>query len=398
MAVAEAVFWVCGALLLYVFVGYPLLMRALGRAFPRRIRRAPIEPSVSVLVVARDEQARVVARLSNLIRLDYPSDRVEILLGSDGSIDATVRATRPFEYRVHVFDFPSRRGKAAVLNDLVSRASGEILVFADARQHFSPTALRALVAPFADPAVGGVGGELVLADREDASEVGRGMGAYWRYEKAIRAAESAFGSTVGATGAVYAIRRSLYEPIPPDTILDDVLIPMRIVRRGFRVVFEPRAQAIDRPPEDARHELRRKIRTIAGNFQLFARERWLLDPRRNPVWLQTVSHKGLRLLGPALLAGTLGASLLLSGRPMFGAALAAHLFVATAAALDAVTRESGRRIPGFSAAFFFVLLQVATVAAFVRFARGRLDGIWEPSCHSSAASSNSTRSSERSIR
>ena len=395
MSAAAVVFWACAGLLAYVFAGYPLLMTALGRAFPRRIRKAPIEPSVSILLVARDEQERVVRRLANLIRLDYPSDRVEILLGSDGSIDATVRASRPFEYRVQVFDFPQHRGKAAVLNDLAARATGDVLVFADARQAFDATALRALVAPFADPAVGGVSGELHLEKTEG---VGGGMGAYWRYEKAIRAAESAFDSTVGATGAIYAVRRGLYERIPNDTVLDDVLVPMRVVRRGFRVVFEPAAVALDRPSEDARDELRRKVRTIAGNFQLFVREPWMLVPGRNPVWFQTVSHKALRLLGPVLLLGTFVTSALLSAHPLYGVALAAHLLVATAALLDATLRGSGRRVPGFSAAFVFVLLQVATVAGFFRFARGRMEGIWEPAAHSRVASSNSTRSSERSIR
>jgi cellulose synthase/poly-beta-1,6-N-acetylglucosamine synthase-like glycosyltransferase len=392
MSATAIVFWACAALLAYVFVGYPLLMKLLAAAFPRRVRKAPIEPSVSVLVVARDEQARVVARLANLIRLDYPSDRVEILLGSDGSIDGTVRASRAFEYRVQVFDFPHHRGKAAVLNDLAARARGDILVFADARQAFDAEALRALAAPFADPAVGGVGGELHLVQGD--GDVGSGVGAYWRYEKAIRSAESAFGSTVGATGAIYAIRRELYEPIPPDTLLDDVLVPLRVVRRGFRVVFEPQARAFDRASDDARDEMRRKVRTIAGNFQLFAREPWLLLPWKNPVWFQTVSHKGLRLLGPMLLCGTLVTSALLASRPVYGVALAAHALLATAAALGA----TGRRVPGFSAAFVFVLLQAATVAAFVRFARGRLGGIWGPGLHSPAASSNSTRSSERSIR
>jgi len=372
-------------------------MTALGRAFPRRIRKAPIEPSVSILLVARDEQERVVRRLANLLRLDYPSDRVEILLGSDGSIDATVRASRPFEYRVQVFDFPQHRGKAAVLNDLAAHATGDILVFADARQAFGADALRALVAPFSDPSIGGVSGELYLA-KPGSAGIGGGLGAYWRYEKAIRAAESAFDSTVGATGAIYAIRRGLYEPLPKDTILDDVLVPMRVARRGFRVVFEPKAIAIDRPSDDARDELRRKVRTIAGNFQLFAREPWLLAPGRNRLWFQTVSHKALRLLGPVLLAGTAVTSAMLSDHPLYGTALAAHLFVATAALLDATMRDTGRRIPGFSAAFAFVLLQVATVAAFFRFVRGRMEGIWEPAAHSGAASSNSTRSSERSMR
>ena len=398
MGPAAVAFWVGAGLLAYTYVGYPVLMTVLAALAPRRIRKRDVEPSVSVLLVLRDEQARVVYRLANLIRLDYPSDRLEILVGSDGSIDATVRATRPYEYRVRVFDFPGRRGKAAVLGDLVAEAQGEILAFADARQEFSAETLRALVAPFYDPEVGGVGGELLLTRGDDAAGVGAGVGAYWRYEKAIRKAEGAFHSTVGTTGAVYAIRRELFEPLAPDTILDDVLIPMRVVRKGYRVVFEPRARAFDRPSEDARHEFRRKVRTIAGNFQLFARERWLLSPARNPVWFQTLSHKGLRLLGPALLAGTFVSSALLAGEPLYGIALALQTFLFAAAAVGAAQRGSPRPLPGFSAAFVFVLLQAATVVAFVRFARGRLANVWEPAIQSSSAPSNSTRSSERSIR
>jgi cellulose synthase/poly-beta-1,6-N-acetylglucosamine synthase-like glycosyltransferase len=399
MSAAGIVFWACAAAVAYTYVGYPLLVAALAAAFGRGPRRRGITPTVSVLLVARDEETRVAERLDNLLRLDYPEDRLEILLGSDGSTDATVQAARPYADRVRVLDFPARRGKAAVLNDLVARARGEILAFADARQTFSTGTMRALVAPFHDPRVGAVSGELVLEDRHGRSEVGAGVGAYWRYEKAIRKAESALGSTVGATGAIYAIRRALYAPLPPDTILDDVLVPMRVVRKGYRVVFEPRATAFDRPSADAQQEFRRKVRTIAGNFQLFARERWLLAPGRNPVWFQTVSHKVLRLVGPALLAGTFLLSALLAADPVYGFALLLQTLVLTAALVGATQDRARRRLPVASAALVFVLLQAATVVAFVRFAQGRLAGIWEPGAQSdSAAPSNSTRSSERSIR
>ena len=399
MSAAGIVFWACAAAVAYTYVGYPLLVAALAAAFGRGPRRRSITPTVSVLLVARDEETRVGERLDNLLRLDYPADRIEILLGSDGSIDATVQAAHPYADRVRVLDFPTRRGKAAVLNDLAARARGEILAFADARQTFSAGTMRALVAPFHDPRVGGVSGELVLDGGGERSEVGAGVGAYWRYEKAIRKAESALGSTVGATGAIYAIRRALYAPVPPDTILDDVLVPMRVVRKGYRVVFEPRATAFDRPSEDARQEFRRKVRTIAGNFQLFTREPWLLAPGRNPVWFQTVSHKVLRLVGPALLAVMFLMSALLASDPVYGIALLVQTLVPTAALVGAAQGSSRRRLPLASAALVFVLLQAATVVAIERFAQGRLAGIWEPGAQSpSAAPSNSTRSSERSIR
>src|SRR6185436_20915177 len=187
-------------------------------------------------------------------------------------------------------------------------ASGDIVLFADARQRFESSALRALVADFNDPSVGAVSGELMLEAAEGGARAGQGAALYWRYEKLIRSAESQTDSTVGATGAIYAIRRSLFVPIPDDTLLDDVLIPLRIVQQGYRVIFEPAARALDRTSETDRQEFGRKARTIAGTFQLFSRERWLFDPRRNRLWFATMSHKGLRLLLPVLHLGALAAN------------------------------------------------------------------------------------------
>ena len=178
--------------------------------------------------------------------------------------------------------FAVRRGKAAVLNDVVPRASGAIVVLADARQRFEPDTVRALTRPFADPAVGAVSGELILTETPDGPTVGRGVGVYWRYEKLIRKSESRVDSTVGATGAIYAIRRELFEPIPEDTLLDDVLIPLRIVRRGYRVLFEPAARAWDRVAASAGEELARKVRTLAGNFQLFCARALAARPAPEP--------------------------------------------------------------------------------------------------------------------
>lgn len=286
-------------------------------------------------------------------------------MGSDGSTDQTVARARDYEARgVRVVGFETRRGKPSVLNDLVPSCRGDIVVFGDARQRFDRDALRALVAPFADPAVGAVSGELVLEDER--TGVGAGLGAYWRHEKLIRAAESRIGSTVGATGAIYAIRRELFSPLPADTILDDVVLPVRIARLGRRVVFEPRARAYDRAPRAATQELARKVRTIAGNFQLFARESWLLSPLANPLWLQAVSHKGLRLLTPVLLAVALGANaaLLSAGWPyrvIFAAQAAFY-----AAALGGYRLRGMRPLPLLSVPYALCLLAWATVVAAAR--------------------------------
>jgi hypothetical protein len=370
-----AIFWASGLLLLYANAGYPLLMRAWAALAPRPPRESRAEPELSVVVVAQDEAARIEARLENLVSLDYPAERLEIVLASDGSRDATVERARRYErHGVRIAAFERRRGKASVLNDVVPRCRGEIVVLADARQRFETGALRALVAPFADPRVGVVSGELILSEAEG----GRGApggGLYWRFEKAIRRDESRVDSTLGATGAIYALRRELFEPIPADTLLDDVLVPARALKRGFRVVFAPAARAHDRvaAPEQ---EFTRKVRTIAGTFQLFARERWLLDPSRNRIWLQTVSHKLLRLLTPALLAAALAANLALAGEPLYRAGLVAQLAFYLAALIGWGSARARRASRLASVPFLLCLLAWATVVAFWRFARGGQPVTW----------------------
>ena len=373
-----ALFWTAAVLLAYVHAGYPILIRVVARLRPRAPAAADILPPISIVVVAHDEARHVRGRLENLLSLDYPRDRLEIILGSDGSGDDTVERARAFETDgVRVAAFPRRRGKAAVLADLVPFCRGDIVVLADARQRFEARALRMLVRGFADREVGAVSGALILDRGAAGAAIGAGAGLYWRFESALRRAESLVDSTVGATGAFYAIRRRLFPPIPRDTILDDVLIPMRIVRRGYRVVYEPAARAHDRAPDGSGTERARKIRTIAGNFQLFARETWLLDPSRNRLWLQTVSHKGLRLLGPLLLAALLVSSAALAARPFFVAALLAQILFYAAGLAGTGLRDAGRRLSFLAFPAIVCLLTWATVVAFARFLSGRQRVTWD---------------------
>ena len=351
-------FWVAIAFVAYVYAGYPLLLRAWAHR-ARRTRpqddaagRQTSLPGVSIVIAAHNEGARLAARLDNLRALDYPPARRQIIVVSDGSMDDTAAVVAGHRPYVELVEVP-RGGKALALNAGVARATFDLVVFADARQRFASDALRHLVAPFSDPQVGGVSGELLLdcesalfanqraeanrrrrpaagnrtvsrdrrllADRRLAVEstIGDGVGLYWRYEKHLRRLESTVGSTLGATGAIYAIRRALWSPLPADTILDDVLTPMRVVLAGFRVVFDDRAQAFDRAAADADSEARRKIRTLAGNFQIVWLEPRLLAPWRNPVWFQYVSHKIGRLLVPYALLAAFASSLVLAAQSAF---------------------------------------------------------------------------------
>ena len=348
------VFWISALTVVYVYAGYPLLLAGWARLRPRRAPRpaAPGDdlPTVSIVIAARNESARLPARIENLLALDYPADRRQIIVVSDGSTDDTLGVLARFGPAVEAIDGPAG-GKAASLNIGVARATGTILIFADARQMFAPDALRELVSPFADPEIGGVTGELLLdceasevagrraglerrhlrldrrsedrgpGRRLDGERRGRivstiadGVGLYWTYEKRLRQWESSINSTLGATGAIYALRRSLFRPLPDQTILDDVLTPMRAVLDGYRVVFSSRAFAFDRAALDADAEQRRKIRTLAGNVQILSQEPRLLVPFVNPVWLQYVSHKIGRLIVPFALLALFAATIPLSGQ------------------------------------------------------------------------------------
>lgn len=373
----ELVFWVSIAVLAYTYVGYPMLMAVLGRVRPRPVRRQAIRPTVSLLIVAHNEARWIEPKLRNSLGLEYPEDRREIVVALDGSTDGTTEIARGHEAEgVTVIGFETQRGKPSVLNDVIPKLRGEIVVLSDARQLYDRAALVALVENFTDPCVGAVSGELILTNEAGAA-VGEGVGLYWRYEKLIRRQESHRGSTVGATGAIYAIRRDLFEPIPSDTLLDDVIIPMRIARRGYRVVFEAGAKAFDQAAATARQEFARKVRTISGNFQMFVRERWLLNPFKNRLWFQTVSHKAVRLLAPGFLLCAFGANVALLDGVLYLMSFAGQVLFYAAAILGYLRRN--RRSPGgrwLSGPYVFCLLNFITVMSFYTFITKRQAVTW----------------------
>jgi biofilm PGA synthesis N-glycosyltransferase PgaC len=315
----EFPFWASVVFVWYVYAGYPLLIALWAAVASRPVRNRPTahyQPTVSVVIAARNEAHRLPARINNLLEQDYPR-LLEIIVVSDGSTDGTAEAVAPFGERVRLVELP-RGGKPQALNAGVAAARGEIVVFADARQRFAPDAIAALVSNLADPTVGGATGELVLDCESDPtaadSDVAEGVGLYWKYEKWLRRHESRVWSTLGTTGAIYAVRRTLWRPLPAETLLDDVLAPMRVVLDGKRVVFESRARAFDRVAASGADESRRKMRTLAGNYQIVVLEPRLLIPLVNPVWFQFLYHKLGRLLAPWALVIILVSSAALATR------------------------------------------------------------------------------------
>ena len=352
----EGVFWTSAFVIIYCYLGYPILLAAWARLASRPVAKGPIDgarewPSISIILAARNEAARLPARITNLLELNY-SGRREIIVVSDGSTDGTVDVLGRFRKRASA----SSRCLPAASRSRSTRASR----LRRATSSCSPTpASSSAPTPWSSSPrtsttsrVGGATGELMLdceGTESIESTIGDGIGLYWKYEKWLRRKESAVWSTLGATGAIYALRRRLWTPLPADALLDDVLAPMRAVVAGYRVVFEERARAFDRTSPDAAAEARRKTRTLAGNYQILAQEPRLLVPILNPVWLQYASHKIGRLLVPWCLLAILASSAVLAASSWlyFAAFCAQAAFYGLAdlgAWLDARERRTDQRL------------------------------------------------------
>lgn len=365
------VFWAAAGLITYTYAGYVcwLRLRMLWRSRP--VLRGSITPSVSVVMVVRNEEGVLQSKLQNLTGLNYPSDLCQIVVVSDGSNDKTEEILRDWarDPRITVVLNQISQGKAAALNDAIQVAQGEIILFTDARQKLEPDALRLLIQNFADPSVGCVSGELMLGDPSQ-GESGQGLSLYWRIEKQVRELEAGSDSVVGATGAIYAIQRELLPALPPGTILDDVYIPMQVVRQGKRVIFDPRARAWDSPHLGAAREFSRKVRTLSGNYQLVQLAPWLLSAE-NPIRFEFVSHKLMRLAVPFALAALLVSSLLLDGFFYRGALFGQLFFYALSAVSISRLAKGGILARISDAAGTFVLLNAAALVASANFVAGR---------------------------
>ena len=370
MKVVQWIFWAAAVAVFYAYAGYPLwlFLRRQWRAC--QVVWAPVTPFVSIIMAVRNEAALLPRKLENLAALDYPPERMEIIVVSDGSTDRTNEILIRFS-RVRSILLGKSRGKASALNHAIALAQGEIVLFVDVRQRIGPSALKFLAGNFADPDVGCVSGELTLTD-DVASGKARAVGLYWRIEKLVRKLESETGSVIGATGALYAVRRELLPQVPSGTLCDDLYIPLQVVRQRKRVVFESRAVAFDAIFSDWKREFRRKVRTLAGNYQLLQLSPWLVTSE-NPLRFELFSHKFLRLLVPFLLIVMLVASLVLHGwfyRSVFVLQLCFYSL-----GLLAVLRPK-RKLPRLaSLSFTFTLLNAAAVVGLIKFMTGSKD-VW----------------------
>ena len=387
----STIFWTALGLVAFSYVGYFLLLlvwdgareviSALrfvsGGADRRAGRVADAWPKVSIVFSAFDEEACIRQKIENCLALDYPTDRLEIVVGCDGCTDRTAELARAAGGdRVIVHELSPRAGKPAALSKLVPNAKGDIVVLTDANVMLEPGAVRALVRRFRDPAVGAVVGRLRLYNPTRA-EFEESL--YWKYETALKYYEGKHGAVLGANGGLYAIRRILFSPIRPDTIIDDFVIPVRIAVRGWSVPYEPDAVAHEETTEDNGREFGRRARIGAGDWQALARVPDLLDPRTGFVFFSFVSHKLLRWMTPFLLAVALVVSLPLAAQPgawLYRALLLGQLLF-YGLALAGPRAATGKLRRFASLARYFVAMNAALAVGFWRFVRGTQRATWE---------------------
>ena len=379
MGFQQAIVWVCLGLLAYVYAGYPLLVRLLAGRLRRRVAAAPHAPSVSVLIAAHNEAPHIVATVRNKLAQDYPADRLEVIVVSDGSTDGTDDLVRGLDdRRVTLIRQEPRAGKTAGLNLAAPRARGDVLAFADANSLWAPDALARLVEPLADPAVGYVTGRMAYR-APDGSLTGEGCSAYMRYENALRAWETACGSIVGVDGGIDAVRRELYVPMRADQ-LPDFVLPLSVRERGFRVVYEPRAVLYEDALAAAGDEFRMRVRVSLRALHALRDKRALLDPRRYGLFAwQLWSHKVLRYLAPLFQVGALVANAVLGWGPwsfwkgLFAAQL---LFYMLAWAGHLRRDEESPRL--VTLAYYLCLVNAAAGVALWRVLRGERQVTWQP--------------------
>ena len=369
-------------LVFYTYLGYPLLIVLLAKFFPKA-RKVDVlsTPSVTWIVPCFNEEAVISSKIENLVALDYPKNKLEVILITDGSTDRTVEYAKSYK-DVKVLHQDTRAGKAAAENRAMKFANGEIIVFNDANTMVSSKALKHMIKHYADPQVGGVSGAKgIIVDQKDTA-ASEGEGLYWKYESMIKNADSNFNSLMGAAGELVSFRSELVMDLPEDTILDDFMQSFNVLKQGFIMIYEPKAKAEETSSINVEEELKRKIRIAAGGWQSMSRLLYMLNIFRRPIqaWMY-ISHRVLRW---SITAFTLPLLYLLNAFSLdSSSAFLITLFIGQSifyfiALLAHQFRD--KSLPGpVLIMYYFVLMNYAVIAGFLRFISGKQGGAWERS-------------------
>jgi cellulose synthase/poly-beta-1,6-N-acetylglucosamine synthase-like glycosyltransferase len=368
------IFWFSLIMMFYTYIGYPVLITILAKFKRKKLLPELSEyPRVSIIIPVFNEEDVIQRKIESCLGINYPKEKIEILIGSDGSTDRTNRIVESYINKgIRLFFNKERRGKPYTINKLVRVSTAEILFFSDARQLIDKDALIKLVRNFQDLKVGCVSGELIYSKTR--SITSKGLGIYWKYEKYLRKKESDIYSMIGATGAIYACRKELFEPIPEDIVLDDVYTPLVVVKKGYRAIFEREALAYDDISETSRQEYRRKKRTLYGNYQIFFRMSYMLNPFKSKLAFQIISHKLFRVIMPFFMVSCFLSNLRLSTLPFYNILFVAHSFFYIIALTEALFRA---KLKTFGIPYYFCLLNFSALAGLWNFLFNRQNIKWE---------------------
>jgi cellulose synthase/poly-beta-1,6-N-acetylglucosamine synthase-like glycosyltransferase len=379
LTIAHLLFWSAALVFFYVYIGYPLLVYLVSRIWPKRLDRELFEPTVSFIITAYNEELDLRAKLENTLSLDYPADKLEIIVASDCSTDKTDEIAGEFASRgVRLVRQEERKGKTSAQNLAVEHANGEIILFSDATTIYRKDVLRAMMPNFADREVGCVAGKLIYVDELETG-VGKGARSYWNYETFLKESESRACSLIGVSGCLYSVRKSAYQPLPLNSC-SDFLIATVIYQQGLRTVYEPAAVCTEETNRQSEKEMRMRVRVIAQTFTDLWRIRGMLNPFRSGFFaVELISHKVLRYSIPVVLMLLLTASALGAGQSAFFFALLVLQLAFYAAALLAWVLEKKHIKSGVLAIpLYFVLTSLAALIGFYKFLRGEHFTRWEP--------------------
>ncbi len=375
--IAQIVFWGCAVVLVYTYAGYPVLLWLAAKVRPdRHVTDEGRLPPVSFIIAAHNEEAVIASKLENTLALDYPKDKLEVIVVSDASTDRTNDIVAGFGDRgVRLLALEERTGKISAVGRAVEEAGGEIVVFSDATGIYNEAALRKMARHFADPKVGGVGGEVRYVSGD--SVVGEGTGAYWRYEKIVKALQSAAFSNTTVSGAIHAVRKELFVLAAPETG-SDMIVPMSIVKAGYRVIYEPEAVATEATTQRAADEFRMRVRIPVRGFASMAHSRGAMNPFTHPgIFFHVTSHKALRWLAGVFMIGIFASSVALAASSiLYAVFLAAQIVFYAAAGIGYLLRDRKKTV--FNIPYYFCLLNFAALIGLAQFLAGRRIASWEP--------------------
>ena len=375
----QVIFWLSVGLLAYVYAGYPLVVYLAARIIAKPLRRGDVEPTVTVLITAFNEEGSIREKIENTLAIEYPREKLEILVASDGSTDRTDDIVRELAGRgVKLFRQEGRLGKTVTQNNAVAQSTGEIILFSDATTEYSPDVLRRVLPAFADETVGCVAGRLIYVDSGE-TNVGAGAKSYWGYETFIKSAEGDACSLIGASGCLYAVRRQAYRPMYAEAC-SDFLICTELYRQGLRSVFEPDAVCFEHTNSKTDDEFRMRVRVISQTFTDLWRNADMMNPFKSGFYaVQLISHKVLRYAVPFLLLAVFAASAVLAmSSTIYLLAFTAQCVFYVLALGGWLVERAGRRVRLLVIPLYFVLANLASVIAFVKFVRGERVVTWEP--------------------